>query len=133
MTALVLAEHDNKSFNAATLHAVTAASQVGGDIHILVAGSGSQPVAEQAAKVAGVAKVLHADDPAYEGRLAENRPDILGGLVAWHGDDGAFTQVVYFRSEDQARAGEAGGADERYQDMMAGEPTFIDLRDPHFD
>jgi hypothetical protein len=68
-----------------------------------------------------------------EGELAENRPDILGGLVAWHGDDGEFTQVVYFRSEDEARAGEAGGADQRYQDMMATQPTFIDLPDPQFD
>lgn len=68
-----------------------------------------------------------------EDQLSQDRPEILGGLVAWHGDDGKFTQVVYFRSEDEARAGEAGGADRRYQDMMAGEPTFIDLRDPHFD
>jgi hypothetical protein len=68
-----------------------------------------------------------------EGQLTRDRPEILGGLVAWHGDDGEFTQVVYFRSEDEARAGEAEGADQRYQDMMAGEPTFIDLRDPHFD
>jgi len=81
MTALVLAEHNSKTFNAATLHAVTAAAQLGGDVHILVAGNNVGDVAEQAAKVAGVAKVLHAEDPAYEGRLAENVAPLIARVA----------------------------------------------------
>ncbi|PNK60142.1 electron transfer flavoprotein subunit alpha/FixB family protein [Psychrobacter sp. FDAARGOS_221] len=72
MAILVYAEHDNAELKKATLNTVTAASQMGGDVHILVAGSGCQPVAEQAAKVAGVSKVICVDDAAYEYQLAEN-------------------------------------------------------------
>ena len=54
MSILVLAEHDNASLKSATLHAVTAAQKIGGEIHILVAGAGAQVAADAAAKVAGV-------------------------------------------------------------------------------
>ncbi len=81
MTSLVLADHDNESLKEATLHAVTAAAALGGDVHLLVAGSGSGAVAEQAAKVAGVAKVLHAEDAAYSHALAENIAPLLAGLA----------------------------------------------------
>ncbi len=70
MTSLVLAQHDNAELNAATLNAVTAASQMGGDVHILVAGSGAGDVAAEAAKVAGVAKVIHADADHYKDSVA---------------------------------------------------------------
>ena len=69
---LVIAEHDNASLKTATLNAVTAASKIGGDIHVLVAGKGAQAAAEAASKVAGVAKVLLADDAAYEHQLPED-------------------------------------------------------------
>ncbi|UYO92435.1 electron transfer flavoprotein subunit alpha/FixB family protein [Pollutimonas sp. M17] len=72
MTILVIAEHDNAQLKAATLNTVAAASKLGGDIHVLVAGNGAQGVAEQAAQVAGVAKVLLADGPALAEGLAEN-------------------------------------------------------------
>jgi electron transfer flavoprotein alpha subunit len=72
MVALVIAEHDNASLKAVTLNTVTAAAQCGGDVHILVAGSGCGAVAEQAAKVAGVSKVLVADAPQFADGLAEN-------------------------------------------------------------
>jgi electron transfer flavoprotein alpha subunit len=72
MVALVIAEHDNASLKAVTLNTVTAAAQCGGDVHILVAGSGCGGVAEAAAKVAGVAKVLVADAPQFADGLAEN-------------------------------------------------------------
>ena len=72
MTTLVIAEHDNASLKGATLNTITAAAQVGGDIHVLVAGSGTAAVAQAAAQVAGVAKVLHADSPALAEQLAEN-------------------------------------------------------------
>ena len=72
MTALVIAEHDNASLKPATLHAVTAARQCGGDVHVLVAGHNAAAAAQAAAQVAGVAKVLHADGPALEHGLAED-------------------------------------------------------------
>ncbi len=72
MTNLVIAEHDNAQLKAATLSAVAAAAAIGGDIHILVAGNGANAVAEQAAKVAGVSKVILADGAALEHGLAEN-------------------------------------------------------------
>ena len=72
MTTLVIAEHDNASLKGATLNTVTAAAQVGGDVHVLVAGANAAVVAQAAAQVAGVAKVLHADSPALAEALAEN-------------------------------------------------------------
>jgi electron transfer flavoprotein alpha subunit len=72
MVALVIAEHDNAALKAVTLNTVTAAAQCGGDVHILVAGSGCGAVAEAAAKVAGVSKVLVADAPHFADGLAEN-------------------------------------------------------------
>ena len=72
MTALVIAEHDNASLKPVTLHAVTAARQCGGDVHVLVAGHNAAAAAQAAAQVAGVAKVLHADGPALEHGLAED-------------------------------------------------------------
>ena len=72
MTALVIAEHDNNTLNPATLHAVTAAGELGGEVHVLVAGEDCGAVVEAAAKVAGVAKVLHADAPHHGYWLAEN-------------------------------------------------------------
>jgi electron transfer flavoprotein alpha subunit len=72
MSILILAEHEGGSLRAATLSVVTAASAIGGDIHLLVAGVGVAAVAEEAAKVKGVGKVLLCDDAAYEHELAEN-------------------------------------------------------------
>lgn len=69
---LVIAEHDNATLNAATLNTVAAAGQLGSDIHVLVAGENASAVADQASKVAGVAKVLLADSPALADGLAEN-------------------------------------------------------------
>ena len=71
MTALVIAEHDNQHLKATTLSTVTAAAKAGGDVHVLVAGSGCAAVAEQAAKIAGVSKVLVADAPQLADQLAE--------------------------------------------------------------
>ena len=72
MSVLVYAEHDNQNLKAETLKTVAAAQKMGGDITILVAGHNCQAVAEQAAKVNGVSKVLVADNAAYEHQLAEN-------------------------------------------------------------
>ncbi|MFD2884516.1 electron transfer flavoprotein subunit alpha/FixB family protein [Pseudomonas lini] len=73
MTILVIAEHDNKVLAPATLNTVAAAAKIGGDIHVLVAGQGAGAVAEAAAKIAGVAKVLSADNAAYAHQLPEKR------------------------------------------------------------
>ncbi|KES22082.1 electron transfer flavoprotein subunit alpha/FixB family protein [Pseudomonas sp. AAC] len=72
MAVLVVAEHSNGALAAATLNTVTAAQKVGGDIVVLVAGQNVGAVAEAAAKIAGVARVLVADDAAYAHQLPEN-------------------------------------------------------------
>ena len=77
MSVLVIAEHDNQSLKKATFHAVTAAGKMGGDVHVLVAGQNCGGAAQAAARIAGVAKVLVADDAAYANGLPEN----LAGLV----------------------------------------------------
>ncbi len=72
MNILVIAEHDNATIRSATRHVVSAAAAIGGDIHVLVAGGGCAAVANQAARIAGVAKVLLADAPHYADQLPEN-------------------------------------------------------------
>ena len=72
MTTLVIAEHDNATIKGATLNTVTAAVACGGDVHVLVAGHNAGAAAEAASKIAGVAKVLHADSEAFAHGLAEN-------------------------------------------------------------
>lgn len=80
MTVLVIAEHDNAALNAATLNVVTAAKAIGGDIEVLVAGEGCGAVAEAAAKVDGVSKVVVADNAAYKYQIAENMGDLVAEL-----------------------------------------------------
>ena len=77
MSILVVAEHDNSEIKGSTLNTVTAASEIGGDVSILVAGSESSSVAEQAAKISGISSAIHVDDPIYKNFLAED----LGNLV----------------------------------------------------
>ncbi|HVN34072.1 MAG TPA: FAD-binding protein [Casimicrobiaceae bacterium] len=72
MTTLIIADHGGAALHAATLNTVTAAQKIGGDIHVLVAGSNAGGAAQAAAKIAGVAKVLHADAPQLAGATAEN-------------------------------------------------------------
>ena len=80
MGILVYAEHDNSSIKGATLNVVTAAAKIGGDITVLVAGKGCGAAAEAAAKIAGVSKVLVADNDAYSHQLAENVADLVAEL-----------------------------------------------------
>ena len=77
MTNLVIVEHDNNEIAAATLHAITAAQQIGGDIDLLVAGENCAGVAEAAAKIAGIGKVKLADDAVYAHHLAENLASLI--------------------------------------------------------
>ncbi|MCE2516648.1 MAG: FAD-binding protein [Alphaproteobacteria bacterium] len=81
MSILVLAEHNNAELNPATLNAVAAAAEIGGDIHVLVAGEGCSAVADAAAKVAGVSKVLCADGAEYANGVAENMIPVIMSVV----------------------------------------------------
>ncbi|MEW6999339.1 electron transfer flavoprotein subunit alpha/FixB family protein [Colwelliaceae bacterium BS250] len=85
MSILVIAEHDNQSLKADTLKTVAAAVAIGGDIHILVAGSNCAAVATEAATAAGVSKVLVADNAAYENQLAENMGLLVTELAGDYG------------------------------------------------
>jgi electron transfer flavoprotein alpha subunit len=80
MAILVVAEHDNSSLKSGTLNAVTAAQEIGGDVDIVVAGSNSQAVAEAAAQIAGVAKVIHSNNACYENQLAESVAPLIAEL-----------------------------------------------------
>jgi electron transfer flavoprotein alpha subunit len=84
MSILILAEHDNASINGATLNVVSCASNIGGDVTVLVAGSNCGAAAEQAAKIAGVSKVLVADNAVYQHQLAENVSLLVAELAAGH-------------------------------------------------
>ena len=79
MTILLLADHNNASLNAATLNAVTAAQKIGGELTLLVVGHEATPAAQAAARIPGVAKVLHADAPWFASPTAEN---VAATLVA---------------------------------------------------
>ena len=83
MSVLVLAEHDNRQLKPATLNAVTAGAAVG-DVTVLVAGEGCAAVADEAARVAGVAKVLLVEDAAYAHHQAEALAPLIVGLAADH-------------------------------------------------
>ena len=72
MTSLVIAEHDHASIRPATLNTVTAASQCGGEVHVLVAGHNAQAAAEAASKITGVSKVIHVEGEYFAHGLAEN-------------------------------------------------------------
>ena len=80
MTILVIAEHTNAALAPVTLNTVAAAQKIGGDIHVLVAGANAGAAAEAAAKIAGVAKVLVADNAAYANQLPENVAPLVAEL-----------------------------------------------------
>jgi electron transfer flavoprotein alpha subunit len=82
MATLVIAEHDNKTLNDATAKTVTAALLIGGPVHVLVAGEGCKPVADSAAKIAGVEKVLLADNALYAKMIAEAMAALILSVAA---------------------------------------------------
>jgi len=81
MTILLIAEHDNKSLKEITLNAMTAATQIGGDIDVLVAGENCGSAAEAAATISGIRRVLVADNACYKGQLAENVAALIQTLA----------------------------------------------------
>ncbi|WP_443645605.1 electron transfer flavoprotein subunit alpha/FixB family protein [Candidatus Ponderosibacter sp. Uisw_141_02] len=80
MSILILCDHENGQLSPVTLNAVSAASQIGGEIHLLVAGDQTGNVAKAAASIAGIAKVLVADDKSLENGLAENLAPLMQSL-----------------------------------------------------
>ena len=84
MSILVIAEHDHHQLKSATLHTLAAATQIGGDLDVLVAGSGCQAVADAVAAIPGVRTVLLADAPAYAHQLAENIARLVVALAPGH-------------------------------------------------
>jgi electron transfer flavoprotein alpha subunit len=88
MAILLIAEHDNQTLNPATLSALSAATQIGGEITLLVAGSGCRAVADAAAQAAGVSKVLLADASAYAKGLAENLAALITELA------GGYSHII---------------------------------------
>jgi electron transfer flavoprotein alpha subunit len=91
MAILLLAEHDNKQLSDQTAKALSAAAQMDGDVHLLVAGKGCKPVADEAAKLSGVAKVLMADSAEYEHMLAE---PVAALIVKLAGDYDTFVAAA---------------------------------------
>ena len=88
MAVLLIAEHDNTEIKDATHKAMTAASQIGGDVHVLVAGKGADAAAAHAAKLDGASKVLHCDADMFERPLAEPMADLVVSLM------GSYDAVV---------------------------------------
>jgi electron transfer flavoprotein alpha subunit len=82
MANLVIAEHDNVSLKPSTLNTIAAAAKIGGDIHVLIAGSNCSAAAAEAAKVSGVSKVLVADAPAHANQLAEPLADQILAIAS---------------------------------------------------
>ena len=81
MAALVIAEHDKNALRGGTANAVTAAAKMGGEVHVLVAGSASKAAAEAASKLAGVKKVLHCEAAHYDGGVPENYAALVAPLA----------------------------------------------------
>jgi len=81
VSVLVIAEHDHHSVRPATLNTVAAAAKIGGDVAVLVAGSGCDGAAKAATAIAGVGKVLVADGPHYQAQLAEELAPLVAGLA----------------------------------------------------
>jgi electron transfer flavoprotein alpha subunit len=88
MAILLLAEHDNATLSDQTAKALTAATKIGGDVHVLVAGSGAKAAADAAAKLSGVSKVLLADDASLANNLAEPLAALIIGLA------GAYDTII---------------------------------------
>ena len=89
MSVLVITEHDNAQLKGATLNVIAAALKLGGDVHVLVMGAGAQAVAAQAAKAAGVAKVVVADGASLAESLAENLAAQVLGLAS------AYSHILF--------------------------------------
>jgi electron transfer flavoprotein alpha subunit len=91
MPSLVIAEHDHASIRPATLNTVTAASQCGGDVHVLVAGLNAAAAAQAAAQISGVAKVIHIEGEQFAHGLAEN----MAAQVVSMASTNAYSHILF--------------------------------------
>ena len=82
MSTLVIAEHDNNNLKGSTLNTIAAATQLGVDIHILVAGSDCESVVTECQQVDGVSKIIHSNDPLYLNQIAEDVSALVVSLSA---------------------------------------------------
>ncbi|MFK7891774.1 MAG: electron transfer flavoprotein subunit alpha/FixB family protein [Granulosicoccus sp.] len=89
MSTLILVEHEDNEIRPATLSVVQAATEIGGDIHLLLAGNGTSELAAKAAQISGVTKVLVADAPGYAHEIAEN----LSALVVQHAE--SYSHILF--------------------------------------
>ena len=89
MSVLVIAEHDNAQLKGATRNVVAAAARIGGDIHVLVAGANARTAADEAAKIAGVSKVLLVESPELADGLAENVAEQVLALA------GGYSHILF--------------------------------------
>ena len=89
MSVLVIAEHDNAQLKGATRNVVAAAARIGGDIHVLVAGANARAAADEAAKIAGVSKVLLVESPELADGLAENVAEQVLALA------GGYSHILF--------------------------------------
>ncbi|HYM04779.1 MAG TPA: hypothetical protein VET85_17635 [Stellaceae bacterium] len=130
MTLLVVAEHDNHTLKSPTLHTVAAATAIGGEIHVLVAAANAKPAAEAAAKIAGVAKVLLAEDAALAHPLAED----LAALLGW--SQGTFASKLKVEGDKALVTREVDGGLETVElklpavmttDLRLNEPRYASL------
>lgn len=103
MSILVIAEHHNQELKSSTRNTITAGSQIGGEIHVLVAGGGDA-VAQSVAKIAGVSKVLVADDASLKNGLAENVADLIVSLVKANGYSHVFAPATSYGKNILPRA-----------------------------
>jgi electron transfer flavoprotein alpha subunit len=94
MTVLILAEHDNARLKSATFNTVGAAGRLGGALHLLVAGHACAAVAAEAARIAGVDKVLHVDAPQYEHAAPENLADLIVSIAGGYSHIAAAATAV---------------------------------------
>ena len=92
MSILIIADHDNQQLSGSTLNTVSAATVIGGDIHLLIAGESCRVVAEQAASVVGVSQVYFCDHSAYKNAIAENISALVVGLAA------AYSHILFTAS-----------------------------------
>jgi len=124
MSTLIVAEHEGGAVKPATLNAVTAAGELPGETHILIAGQGCDAAAEAAAKIAGVTKVLKADDAAYAHGLAENLAPLIAKLASGYGH--VISAATTFGKNVMPRAAALMDV-QQISDISAieGEDTFV--------
>ncbi len=103
MAILICTEHDNSQLKPETLHAINAATQVGDELYLLIVGYQCQRVAEQAAKIQGIVKVLVVDDSCYQHHLAENLSNVIAEIGAGYCNNNAQYTHIFAAATSHAK------------------------------